>query len=125
MRDLQLVVVEDDPVYQEYYLGALQPLRCHLSFCHTLSLAVSLSEFVLPDAIIVDLFLPDGDGVKAITEILDQISAKVPYIIVVTGSTDEALHQRALKAGANKILVKPISESELISTLEMLAHTES
>ena len=69
MKDLELIIVEDNPIDQSAYIEAIQGANAHLTFCSTVSLVVSLSSLLTPDMIIVDLGLPDGVGVEAIQEI--------------------------------------------------------
>ena len=121
MRDIELIIVEDDPIYQGIYAESIRGIDVHMSFCGTVSLAVSLFSLITPDAIIVDLGLPDGDGVDAIKEIINSSVAVAPYIIVATSSTDASHHQRAIEAGANKVMVKPIDDQALKETLLALA----
>lgn len=123
MREIELIVVEDDPIQQGIYLEYLRGLDLQISFCNTVSLAVGLSSLMAADAFIVDLGLPDGDGVKAINEIIKHSDDPVPYIVVVTGSTNQSLHQRALDAGADSVLVKPISEDQIKGALRTLFDT--
>ena len=125
MKDLELIIVEDDPIYQGIYIEAIHGAKAHLTFCGTVSLAVSLCSLITPDVIIVDLGLPDGDGVEAIQKIRENDESASAYVIVATGSTNSDEHQRALDAGANKVLVKPIDSEDLQSTLQALSAAKS
>ncbi len=120
-RDLKIIVVEDDPLYQAVYVDAISPLQCHLSFCYTISLAVELSVLINPDVIVVDLGLPDGDGTEAITNIRQKLSKNPPFVVVVTGSENPDRHQAALEAGANKVMVKPIDAEGLQNVLRSVS----
>lgn len=124
MREIGLIVVEDDPIQQGIYLECFRGLDLQISFCNTVSLAVGLSSLMAADAIIVDLGLPDGDGVEAIKEIIKQSDEPAPHIVVVTGSTNKSEHQRALDAGADSVLVKPISEDQIKGALRTVFDTE-
>jgi two-component system KDP operon response regulator KdpE len=68
-----------------------------------------------PDAAIVDLVLPDGDGVD-VTRRLREWSA-MP-IIVLSAIGDEAEKVRALEAGADDYVVKPFAPRELVARLQ-------
>lgn len=58
-----------------------------------------------PDAILVDLGLPDGSGQDFIKELSHGVST--PPIIAMSGATDRQSHQAALQAGAVHYLQKP------------------
>ena len=117
MNDLKLLIVEDDSFHQVVYIEAFQNAGCHLTFCSTAALAVNLASSIEPDIIYMDLDLPDGDGVQVIDEIRRQKTGGTQRVVVVTASTDEAEHQRAMDAGADSVLVKPVSQAQLLATL--------
>ena len=119
MGKIELMVVEDDPIQQGIYLEWLRGFDLQVSFCHNFASVLGLSSLVSAQAVIVDLNLPDGDGVAAIEEIIKQAN-QAPYILVVTSSKNETEHQRARDAGANEVLVKPIKEEQMKGLLGML-----
>ena len=123
MKGLEIILVEDDPISQALYIEAIHGAKAHLTFCGTVSLAVSLSSVITPDVIIVDLGLPDGDGVEVIQEIRKNDQSASAYVIVATASKKTEEHQRALEAGADALLVKPIDSKDLQITLQTLSST--
>lgn len=64
-----------------------------------------------PDLLIVDLYLPDGDGVQLVRE--HDIDA-----FIVTAATDSAILARALRAGAATVLIKPFARRLLEERLD-------
>ncbi len=67
-----------------------------------------------PDAAIVDLILPDGDGVQVCRSIREW--SDMP-ILVLSAVGDEAEKVRALDAGADDYVTKPFGPSELVARL--------
>jgi two-component system, OmpR family, KDP operon response regulator KdpE len=67
-----------------------------------------------PDAAIVDLVLPDGDGVEVTRRIREW--SEMP-ILVLSAVGDEAEKVRALNAGADDYVTKPFGSDELIARL--------
>ena len=67
-----------------------------------------------PDAAIVDLVLPDGDGVELTRRLREWSSAP---ILVLSAVGDEADKIRALDAGADDYVTKPFSPPELLARL--------
>jgi two-component system KDP operon response regulator KdpE len=65
-----------------------------------------------PDLVILDLGLPDGDGVGYLREL--RTWSKVP-VIILSARTDEADKIAALDAGADDYLTKPFSVGELMA----------
>ena len=74
--------------------------------------AVSLIESVTPDIVILDLSLPDMDGLVVLQEIRKYCDVPV---IVVTGHADETIRVTGLEMGADDYIVKPFSHVELMA----------
>jgi NarL family two-component system response regulator LiaR len=77
--------------------------------------AIQLCAQILPDVILLDMALPDIDGI----EVTYAIRKKFPYvqIIVLTSYKDGKLIQRALDAGAIGYLLKDISAEDLVRAI--------
>ncbi|MCF8108588.1 MAG: response regulator, partial [Desulfohalobiaceae bacterium] len=80
---------------------------------HRLSDGIELLAHHCPDLIIVDLGLPDSQGLQTLTKLLAE-SGEIP-IIVMTSNTDKELGLEAVKNGAQEYLVKGESSPEEIS----------
>jgi NarL family two-component system response regulator LiaR len=77
--------------------------------------AVELCEQLQPDVVLMDLVMPDMDGVAA-TEIIRQ---KYPSIrvIALTSFDDEKLVQSAIKAGVSDYILKNVSIDQLATAI--------
>ena len=68
-----------------------------------------------PDAAIVDLVLPDGDGIEVCRSLREW--TQMPIIVLsAVGEEDDKV--RALEAGADDYVVKPFGPRELVARLE-------
>ena len=87
--------------------------------------AISNALAERPDLIITDLFLPDMNAVGA-TVILkqDPATSGIP-IVVLTAMTAGEWRNKALKAGAAKYLIKPVSPIELKEVVRTLIQPPS
>ena len=74
--------------------------------------AVSLIESVTPDIVILDISLPDMDGLVVLQEIRKYCDVPV---IIVTGHSDETIRVTGLEMGADDYIVKPFSHVELMA----------
>lgn len=70
-----------------------------------------------PDIVILDLGLPDMDGLDVIKQI--RLFSKVP-ILVLTVDSDESTVVQALELGANEYVVKPFRQMELVARVKNL-----
>ena len=106
-----ILIVEDN----EHVTNALQilletvPWRVTVAGSVGAALAVSRSD--PPMVALLDLTLPDGDGLMLV-EPLRTAGAK--KIVVLTGHDDRETRQRCLDAGCAEVLIKPVSVRDLM-----------
>lgn len=100
---LKLILIEDDPALlkemKDYFEGAYE-----VSTADSLARARELLESFSPDAAVLDLILPDGNGI----ELLNSRVLTCPTVILTTMDADDD-HAEGLDAGAKDYLVKPVS----------------
>jgi signal transduction histidine kinase len=75
--------------------------------------AVEKAGQFLPDLIVLDMMMPEKDGLQACREIRDNTSTHGIPIILLTARADEETKLTALSAGASDFLAKPFSTVEL------------
>ncbi|MET8630144.1 response regulator [Kitasatospora sp. NPDC004669] len=109
-----ILVVDDEP-------ALLRTLRINLQARHYSVLTAATGQEALdsagrlpPDAVVLDLGLPDFDGVDVIHGIRSTLSAP---IIVLTGRTEVEEKLRAFEAGADDYVTKPFVLDELMARL--------
>lgn len=80
--------------------------------------AIELAEKLHPDVLLLDLSMPDLDGIQ-VTRV---VKAKFPdlRILILTVHEDQALLREAIRAGASGYIVKRAAESELISAINVV-----
>ncbi len=85
--------------------------------------AVDLAAAVRPDVILMDVTMPELDGVEATR----QIKARQPEvrIVMLTMHADQDILAEAIRAGANGYLVKDCSTDEIASAIETVAGGET
>lgn len=108
----QVLIVEDDRSIRHFVRTALSTEGLAVFEAETLEQARSDSKARKHSLVIVDLGLPDGDGVDLIHELRE--SSRVP-IIVLSARSAEADKVRALDAGADDYVEKPFGISELLA----------
>ncbi len=77
--------------------------------------ALQLAERTRPDILVLDLSMPDMDGIQ----VTRQVRASLPdaRVLILTVHEDEALVREALRAGAAGYIIKQAAEAELISAI--------
>ena len=109
---LTAVVVEDEKQIRRFVRQALEAEGWHVFEAETLKQGLIEAGTRKPDLVIIDLGLPDGDGVDFIRDLRIWSSAPV---IVLSARTSENEKVKALDAGADDYLTKPFGVSELLA----------
>lgn len=113
---LSVLIVEDDAQIRAFMQSALALEGFAVRTAATLSEARALWQHGAPDAVLLDLGLPDGDGETLVREIRQRSALPV---IVVSARDQEAQKVRLLDAGADDFLTKPFGVGELLARLRV------
>ena len=104
------LVVEDEPQIRRFVCSALRDESCRASEAGSVAQGLDLAARERPDLVVLDLGLPDRDGVDFIREL--RVWSGVP-VLVLSARTDESDKIAALDAGADDYLTKPFGIGEL------------
>lgn len=113
---LRVLVVEDDREIRALMQSSLSVEGFEVQTAVSLSEASALVRHSPPDVIVLDLGLPDGDGVELVQEVRKRHTLP---IIVVSARHQEAQKIRLLDAGADDYLTKPFSVGELLARIRV------
>ncbi|MGO8678712.1 MAG: ATP-binding protein [Limisphaerales bacterium] len=75
--------------------------------------AIDKAAQFLPDLILLDMMMPEKDGLQACRELRERTSTEAIPIVLLTARADEETKLAALSAGASDFLTKPFSTTEL------------
>ena len=107
-----IVVVEDEPQIRRFVRGALESEGCQVFEAETFKKGLVEAGTRKPDLVVLDLGLPDGDGVDFIRDLRGW--SGVP-VVVLSARSDEQDKIDALDAGADDYLTKPFGVGELLA----------
>jgi DNA-binding response OmpR family regulator len=110
----RILIIEDDPgaaeaVAEKVASAGLEPIIAHTAAEGRVAL-----ETQKPRLVVLDLMLPDGDGLDVCREI--RRSSNIP-IIMLTAKTEEVDRIIGLEIGADDYVLKPFSPKELVSRI--------
>jgi len=117
-----LLVADDEP-------DMLRFLKSQLSSHYRVLEAVDGQQAIdkasqfLPDIILLDMMMPEKDGLQACREIRDRTPTQNTPIVLLTARADEQTKMAALSAGASDFLTKPFSTTELHVRLKNLVES--
>jgi two-component system KDP operon response regulator KdpE len=114
-----VLIVEDDQGIQDVLRFLAEANGMRVVAADTCDLAIREAESHRPDLAIVDLGLPDRDGIQLIQKI--RTWSRVP-IIVLSARTLESQRRAAFDAGADDYVAKPFSAPELLAKMHALLH---
>ena len=110
----RILVVEDDKRISCFFKTVLESNRYDVIMASTGSEAYSLITSQCPDLVILDLGLPDMDGMNILRSVREWSSMPV---IVVSARTHEKDKVEALDLGADDYITKPFGTSELLARI--------
>jgi two-component system, OmpR family, KDP operon response regulator KdpE len=113
---LRVLVVEDDREIRTLMQSSLSVEGFEVQTAVSLSEASALLQHSPPDVIVLDLGLPDGDGVQLVEDVRKHSTTP---IIVVSARHQEAQKIRLLDAGADDYLTKPFGVAELLARIRV------
>jgi type II secretory ATPase GspE/PulE/Tfp pilus assembly ATPase PilB-like protein/ActR/RegA family two-component response regulator len=112
-----VLVIDDDPSIRGF-LGALLDEDWILLEAADGQTGLDLHKVHRPDLVLLDLHLPDLEGQSVAEQIrADDRRRRVP-IIAITGDDEVALHDQALAAGVDDVIVKPFDEADLYACIQ-------
>ena len=115
--NITLLIIEDsesDRVTYSRYLQSDSERTYRIIEAETLGEGLELWRSQRPDFVLIDLTLPDGNGLEFLEAINDNAGEKVP-VIVLTGQGNEKMAVRAMKLGAADYLVKGEINAKLLT----------
>ena len=117
-----MLVVDDEPQIVRGLKVILGNAGYRVEEATTKQQALDVVSSRPPDAIVLDLILPDGDGVEVATDI--RRWSQVP-IVVLSAVGDERQKVKALDAGADDYVTKPFGSEELLARMRAVLRRRS
>ena len=110
----RVLVVDDEPQFLRALVTNLRGARYDVDTAGTAAEALAAAGLHPPDAIILDLLLPDGTGLDVCRELRTWTEAPI-ILVSAVGEEDEKI--AALDAGADDYVTKPFAIGELLARL--------
>ena len=118
LESLRIVVVDDDPQIREIVGRCLILFGASIILCEDAAAAVTTIKQTRPDVVLVDLIMPDRDGLYLLQQIRSWGTADggdVPAV-VITGLGDPSLENELREAGFG-YLAKPFAPIKLFNSI--------
>ena len=122
----RVLLAEDNPINQKVVKGLLD-LRGHqIDAVTTGKEALAAIERGSYDAVLMDIEMPDMDGLTAVSSLRqrEKSTGDHQYVVAITGHAMQGDRERFLKAGMDRHLVKPFTADELYAAVESHASNQ-
>jgi two-component system KDP operon response regulator KdpE len=111
---IRVLIVEDDPAIQRFLRNTLRVQEYDVQEAETGADGLVLMEETNPELVILDLGLPDMDGMEVIRRMRERVTTP---ILVLSSRSDEAGKVAALDLGADDYVCKPFGVDELMARM--------
>ena len=115
MRTADILIVEDTPTLRMVFESALTRAGHRVEAAATGAEAEAAFERLRPDVVLMDIHLPDGNGIELTRRFLAIDPDARVIVITADGSVRRAVE--AMRAGAQEFLVKPFDDARLIAAV--------
>jgi CheY-like chemotaxis protein len=103
-----ILIVDDDELNLELAQEVLEPKGYRTVEARTAAEAIALASEHMPDLVLMDIRLPDGDGVTALERLRADTRTESLTVVALTASAMPDDRQRLLEVGFNGYMSKPI-----------------
>jgi len=115
----RILVIDDDPAMQELIRAILERWGFELITALNVASAVEiLRQKPLPDLVLLDMMLPDIDGLELLRQIREtKVFDNLP-VIIVSAMADSDRIRKGLDMGADRYITKPAISHNLLKTVQ-------
>src|SRR5829696_6915908 len=115
-----VLLVEDNELVSSAMRILFESANHRMSVAATIAETLGIVRSDPPDLTLLDLTLPDGDGLTLVDPLH---TSGCKTVVALTGHDDRATKERCLAAGCTDVLVKPVPARELLAkSLAWLGH---
>jgi CheY-like chemotaxis protein/two-component sensor histidine kinase len=115
-----ILVVDDEPDNFDVIETLLSNQDYQLHYAANGQEALNILEMINPDLILLDVMMPNMDGIEVCQKIKTDIQWKAIPVIMVTALTAKEDLARCLEAGADDFVSKPINRIELLARIKSM-----
>lgn len=115
-----VLAVDDEPRNLRLMEACLAPRGYEVYTAEGGQEAIDLIPVLAPDVVLLDLQMPDVDGLEVLRRLRGDARTRMLPVVLVTALDDRENKMRGLEAGANDFLAKPVDQPELLARLQSL-----
>ncbi len=116
----KLLIAEDEPNIVESLRFIFERADYQVDVVTSGNLVLQIAMDVQPDAIILDLMLPEKSGYEILKELRTSDSLQHIKVLMLTAKGQEQDRQTALQLGVDAFITKPFSNKEVVACIDQL-----
>ncbi|WP_299336243.1 response regulator [uncultured Psychroserpens sp.] len=117
----KILIVDDEPNIVMSLEYAFKKQDFEVFIARDGSEALQILEHEVPDAVLLDIMMPNVDGYQTLTQIKNTDGLEHTKVVFLTAKNKASDIEKGLKLGADKYLTKPFSVKKIVSEiLELL-----
>tara|TARA_B100000427_G_scaffold230045_1_gene193243 strand:+ start:45 stop:731 length:687 start_codon:yes stop_codon:yes gene_type:complete len=118
MTGVKVLIVDDEPDILEFVGYNLKNAGYIVEKAQSGKEAIEINKLFLPELIILDIMMPDLDGIETCYQIKAQNTSNDPKIIFLTARAEDYSEISGLEAGADDYITKPVRPRVLLSRIK-------
>jgi DNA-binding response OmpR family regulator len=112
-----IVAIDDTPSILTFLRISLEAQGYTFHAAATAASGLELCQQIKPDLVILDLGLPDRDGIDILPELKQDTTSKHPPVVVLTVRKEQDMRDKAMQQGADAYLSKPFLMEALLEII--------
>jgi MinD-like ATPase involved in chromosome partitioning or flagellar assembly/CheY-like chemotaxis protein len=118
---MRVLLIDDEPFYFKLIRSALREAEYELEYAKSSSEGLARIASFEPEMLVIDLKLPDVDGLQVLERVRRDPKFSYVPVIVITSKDELSEKLKAFELGADDYLVKPFQPEELVARMGILA----
>ena len=115
----KVLIVEDEELIQKFFVEILE-YKYEVHIANNGDEGIKLANEIIPEMILLDIMMPRKDGFEVCTLLRNNKKFEKSIIIMVTGLSDRDSKMKALKMGADDIVVKPFNPIDVRTKVQLM-----
>jgi len=120
LSGIRVLVVDDEPDARQLIRRVLEDCDAEVAVAGSAAEAMALLEGARPDILVSDIGMPDRDGYDLIRQVRGRLAAKALPAVALTAFARSEDRRRALLAGFQTHVAKPVDPAELVAVVASL-----
>ena len=121
LENAKILVIDDTPSIRTFLRISMMDYGAIFHEASTATEGRDICEAEKPDVVILDLGLPDKDGLDLLPELLNG-GGDMPKVVVLSVRNDRKTREIAYARGASGYVTKPFIMEDLVETIEHVLH---